>query len=241
MRVQLLVWIGLAACGSGPAGVGIPDAGSDACVPWECFASVACSNAQAYRTGGGELPCERGMVCALERTTCSAGCALDVSVPGGFEFTGDVSALCAETPAAAIGDSCEHQCLPTRAAIAADGTVTQQYLACVDDPSRGTSACAAAPAPVVDSYLQACSAYQLSDARNRAGVDGVIDDDCLVAWDGATLHAGSTFRCLGDWDCPDGSLCDDQLFYAGDPDRSPGVCKPGGPRGVIDPALLPAA
>jgi hypothetical protein len=236
------MWIGFAACG-GASSSHAPDAAPDAggCVPWECFGDIACSADQAVRTGGGELPCGLDYhACTVDHATCTAGCALAIDVPGGYDFQGSVAVLCAETPAAQVGDPCDRNCLPTRASIAADGTVTQQYLACADDPTTGASACAAAPAPIVASYLQPCAPYQLADAGNYPGQDGVIDESCLIAWDGTTLHAGTTFRCLGDWQCPDGSLCDDQLFYAGEPERSPGVCKPGGPRGVIDPLRLPA-
>jgi len=106
---------------------------------------------------------------------------------------------------------------------------------------------------VIDGFLQPCDAWVMS--MFGAGVNGVYaelwttqsvgppsipPDGCLLAWDDATqtLTSGKTIKCIGDWQCPVGTLCDDQLMfvlpYASD---HPGFCKPG-PRGTLTPAML---
>jgi hypothetical protein len=61
---------------------------------------------------------------------------------------------------------------------------------------------------------------------------------CLLAFDPVTqvVASGITRRCIGDWQCPEHALCDDQIprLVGGDPIA---VCKPG-PRGTLTPAML---
>jgi hypothetical protein len=166
--------------------------------------------------------------------------------------------LCAETAEAKLGDVCftpyfpqnsssaapaldtAIPCLPTRAKLAADGTVSgQDYLAC--DQAAGR--CVAAPAPTVAAYLQACDAAIVAQ-YGTTGAVGVVertDGACLIAWD-ATANAaksGQTVECIGDWECPAGALCDDQMTVLSEtaPTHPIAVCKPG-PRGTLTPAML---
>jgi hypothetical protein len=63
---------------------------------------------------------------------------------------------------------------------------------------------------------------------------------CLLAWDASTNMVKSAVSqvCLGDWDCPSGSFCDDQIppLPASFPTKF-AVCNPG-PRGTLTPAML---
>lgn len=170
---------------------------------------------------------------------CSQGCTLAVSqyaqqgaAPDLLAFTGAAHVLCAETNEAKVGDACNstgtRPCLPTRAALASDGTVeSMTYLKC-----GSTSACEATTAPAVANYMQPCDAgvvamYPTGNGYVTTGVSA-----CLIA-DGAA--SGLSRFCIGDWQCPQGSLCDDQLMSL-DGMKS-AVCKPG-PRGVLTPSML---
>jgi hypothetical protein len=177
---------------------------------------------------------------------CASGCgaesALALSGTTDWEiasFGKDAALLCAETPEAQVGAAClpnfGSPCLPTRAHLNADGTVASQaYLHC--DPA--SYRCAVASPPVVASYLQPCdtttlATYGKTDANGRAGT-------CLLAWDSAMqrITSGQTRICLGDWDCPAGSLCDDQITALDTPPPPRlAICKPG-PRGTLTPAML---
>ncbi|HLL25707.1 MAG TPA: hypothetical protein VK427_26400, partial [Kofleriaceae bacterium] len=187
------------------------------------------------------------------KATCTQGCAVDTSLRE-FAPTSNQGALrssipkflfaprvlCAETPQAAVGDSCKLNgtmpCLPTRAQLAADGTVTgQTYLVCGADEK-----CAAAPAPVIPQYLEPCAPSYITQ-YGHPGVNAFATTGsgaCLLAWNTATqaVATGRTTKCVGDWDCPAGSLCDDQVVSVHFNDFS-AVCKPG-PRGVLTPAML---
>ncbi|HLL25708.1 MAG TPA: hypothetical protein VK427_26405 [Kofleriaceae bacterium] len=175
--------------------------------------------------------------------TCAEGCAVEVEFPerrvedlGIAQLTAAPRVLCAETAEARVGDACKPDgtlpCLPTRAHLAADGTVTgQTYLAC-----GANQTCATAPPPVISRYLEACDpaivAEHGANGVNRGvSVGGV--DACLLALNAAThtVASGRTKRCVGDWNCPAGSLCDDQVSGVA------AVCKPG-PRGMLSPAML---
>lgn len=206
-------------------------------------------------------------LCRVEATreaTCTA-CALEAMVadfrayypgqPAGdlWDLAGSPEALCAETPEAKVGDACDpgerqlttfvlpsKSCLPTRARLAADGTVLgQSYLQCVS----GT--CQAASAPVVTRYLEACDSALVAQYA-MMNVNGVVAEApavnreaCLLAWDGTETRSGVTMTCVGDWQCPEGSLCDDQMTML-KPATSPvAVCKPG-PRGTLTAAMFRA-
>jgi hypothetical protein len=162
--------------------------------------------------------------------------------------------LCVDTPEAMIGDACngmDQECLPTRAHVATDGTVTdQQYLRC----DYTTSTCVAASAPVFEDanrqpfYLTRCADLTLT----QYGVDGVNGTvltggydvpgryaACLLAWDAATqtVASGLTATCYGDWECPTGALCDGSVNLIATAGMHVAVCKPG-PRGMLTPAML---
>jgi hypothetical protein len=180
---------------------------------------------------------------------CATGCAIDGAVRldyGAPEFLGDIfadpSSLCAGAPEAKAGDACgpTAPCLPTRAQLRDDGTVTgQAYLTC------GGGLCAPADAPVVERYLQPCDAEILA-TYGGPGVVGVAGDPqrdraaCLLAWDdqAQALTSGVTVTCIGDWQCPAASLCDHRLTFLSTRRVAVfGVCKPG-PRGALTPAML---
>jgi hypothetical protein len=179
--------------------------------------------------------------------TCPSGCAIqgwrltyvaDPSDP--VESLRDPSVLCKGAPERKVGDPCsgEGSCQPTVARLNDDGTVaSMSYLTC----SGGT--CVEAPPPVYEGYLEGCDPDVVA-YRGGAGVLGVVTDRsrtsseaCLLAWDetAQATASGRTLTCVGDWQCPVGSLCDDQIPLLND-GRGP-ICKPG-PRGTLTPAML---
>jgi hypothetical protein len=184
---------------------------------------------------------------------CTEGCAVESSLTinssttGGalFEianFGNNAALLCAETAEAKVGDSCtayfgDKPCLPTRARLNSDGTVaTQSYLYC--DPSTLTCVSAGVIAPT--GYLLKCSDTIIAQ-YGVTGVNGHVTTGlgaCLLAWDSATqsVKSGISRVCVGDWNCPQGALCDDGLDPL-DGLTPRAVCKPG-PRGVLTPAML---
>lgn len=181
---------------------------------------------------------------------CASGCAVETSLE--LFNTSDLEiadlgehaeVLCAETPEAKVGDVCGGlytgpNCRPTRAHLNADGTVaSQNYLAC----DYTTKRCVTSGAPIVSSYLQACDSATVAnhsgtDVKGRVKLTGTAA--CLLAYDSSTstMRSGVTRVCLGDWDCPAGSLCDD-MIPALDAITPLAVCKPG-PRGSLTPAML---
>jgi hypothetical protein len=244
----LPIFVALAGCQSMPSGGGGPP--DEVCVGQ--MVSLGCSGGVANGTityqGGTSLT----NACAAahdfdDNVTCQGGCYLNVQTANPYGIDGkailDPAALCAATPEAQVGDACDdnHLCLPTRAQLAADGTVTgQSYLACVN----GT--CAASTQPTVLGYLAKCApailATETAQSAPHADVDTIdipYGGYCLVAWDAATQRAatGITVGCMGDWDCPDHALCDDHITLTGGGADRPGVCKPG-PKGTLTPAML---
>jgi hypothetical protein len=226
-----------------------------------CTGSAAAVNANYFGGAGSHSLCGAEVDIPA---TCSGGCAVTGTYvspdAADFALAGDPQALCAETPDAQLGDPCTftvtgpagmaaiemdlnsvNPCLPTRAQLAGDGTVTSQaYLACV------ANACTAAPAPTITKFLKLCDAATLAmfETLRSTGVfsaDPSFGDTrpaCLLAFDNATqkLASGVTQRCIGDWQCPEHALCDDQITRLGGGDRI-AVCKPG-PRGTLTPAML---
>ena len=190
--------------------------------------------------------------------TCTTGCALEVesdrglydqlstSLPASdlYALVTRPEALCAETPDAQPGDACSsyalapnsQPCVPTRAQLGSDGTVTgQAYLACAP-----TGTCVTAPAPTIAGYLTACAGSGAT--AGSAGVDVFGSDHaCLVApGSDGTVASGLTIRCVGDWECPQGSLCDDQIAVRATTEplqSTTAVCKPG-PRSVLTASML---
>ncbi len=181
------------------------------------------------------------------------------------DFVDHPEVLCAETPEAKVGDACappvfsrtssfpyetvsgDLPCLPTRAHVNADGTVAgQDYLVC----DGGAGRCVASLAPTIEGYLEKCAPATLAK-YGATGAVGVVDlgagngslgstapEACLIAWDSTTQApaSGMTIECIGDWECPAGALCDDQV-PALDAPHPIAVCKPG-PRGTLTPAML---
>jgi hypothetical protein len=257
MRIWTVTVAFFASCGTNGA---TPDAGFAEC--HQASAVASCKGTTASTSLTYEVGTTSQTICRLpgimQQATC-ASCAvtarLEIDHDGGdiAAFAADPQVLCAETPEAKSGDSCELDsrgyrmaCLPTRAKLAADGTVTgQDYLTC--DP--GTSRCVAASPPVIGAYLLPCDAATIA-RYGTAGAVGVVDLDtpanpaigasaCLVAWDAATNAAASglSAKCMGDWECPAGALCDDRMTVLSGGPYAIGVCKPG-PRGTLTPAML---
>ena len=245
-----MVVVAVGGCG-GSSERGSPDAapspGDGVC---ECFPDFVCTHGQVDHVFSRGLPCTYANACG-DTYTCTNGCTVDTRIDTMDVRIGNppLPVFCAETPSAQVGDPCglDDDCLPTRAETAADGSVTQAYLAC----DFVAHTCAAAPAPVVPGYLAPCPA---SAATVAAGpnVYGMVSADadgldsrwvCLVAWDAgaSALVSGVTVPCSGDWDCPDGALCDDRLprLTAAYLPAPLAVCRPGGPRGAaLDPARI---
>jgi hypothetical protein len=127
----------------------------------------------------------------------------------------DLAILCDETPTMFAGSSCGPTlCLPTRAELAPDGTVERQrYIVC------GEETCIPRPPPVIANYGARCTPADYDEREpSRAA--------CLVV--GA--QTGASEYCIGDWECPQGMLCDDRIAMRP-------VCKPG-PRGVLTAEML---
>jgi hypothetical protein len=252
----LVVFAAACACsndgGRGSTPPDSPGAGSD-CV-WlgrmeyretaSCRAGTALTTIEA-RSNGYTSHSMCYAVVAQSSAVCASGCAVQSQMT--LEWSYDARdlyqlghaapVLCAETPEKRAGDPCDllgtNPCWPTRARVNADGTVAgQDYLQC------NAGACAPTAAPVVSGYLAPCSAPH----QEAAGVNGVVVnavDGCLLAWDATTqtVFTGATRVCIGDWQCPAGSLCDDQVTNLAGGGTPIGVCKPG-PRGVLTPAML---
>lgn len=185
------------------------------------------------------------------QVSCAAGCAVEgmtaesslygPPLPSPW-FGGAPAVMCADTPVARAGDACDlaaDPCLPTRATRNPDGTVAgQDYLACV----AGT--CAAAAPPSVPDYLASCDdptldLYGATDALGVIAEPMTKREACLLAWDPATqaITSGVTITCVGDWECPELSLCDDAVPVIVSTGGPVAVCKPG-PRGTLTPAML---
>lgn len=222
----------------------IPDVGS---YPGDiqCITQVvvSCQGAGASITTTTSPPNPMYICPESGSSTVQASCANGCSVSGSETFLTSYAmtpiSLCAETPDVQIGDSCTTSCVPTRAALAGDGTVlSEAYLAC----DSGSHRCVAQNAPVLPNYLHACDPSIVAQHNGQSvnGVDGSPNawmSSCLLAWDSAAqaMTSGVTHVCIGDWECPEGSLCDDQITsLVGGPLA---VCKPG-PRGTLTPAML---
>ena len=241
MRVLVL----LVACGD--SGAHVVDAQVDAprvppmrgenCVP--SSTRVSCVGGMA-RVQVNHVPQSPMFSCSkppdVTTATCASGCTIEGVRTYSWQATLVPKApqLCAETDVAVAGGPCP--CLPVRATLASDGTVAMTtYLRCV------AGACEAAPAPTIASYLQRCDAATLAQYGVQ-DVNGVVvagDAGCLLAWNPATsaVTSGVTQRCIGDWDCPAGSLCDDEVATVNPVGEAVAVCKPG-PRGSLTPQML---
>lgn len=170
----------------------------------EVFELASCTNGTAKL----ELVAFDGCAAPVVREHACGACAIDfarVNLGARTMFSLEPVIFCAETPSVSLNAPCGPTlCLPTRAAIAGDGTVTgQQYIAC------GEEFCIPRLPPMIPDYGAACTTttYDERDPSRSA---------CLAG--------GATRYCIGDWECPTGMLCDDE---AGTPRP---VCKPG-PRG----------
>lgn len=177
---------------------------------------------------------------AIDKTyACITGCAAegtltftDAIATARFTFWNDnLGRLCNEASEAQAGQACAgnvsfDSCLPVHARLAADGSVeSQPFLRC------GGGICSAAAPPAAAAW-QPCDASILALHPNESGVVRVGDAAaCLLANGQSAITKG----CLGDWDCPQGQLCDGALPML-DGDRL-AVCKPG-PRGTLTPAML---
>jgi hypothetical protein len=234
-----LLLVALAACNGSSPKITL-DGSVDGFGPdckFECVGELQCRDGFAYARTNAPVPCVEWVgSCPGTTAQCSGGCDLVFSAHRTDDWSGQLAALCRDTQVAKVGDSCANQCLPTRAVADAQGNVTQQYLAC----TGGT--CAAAAAPSVGNYLGACGAMAVQ--FGAPGVTGVVSDGtnaCLLAWDTAAgkTRQGSTIFCIGDWECPSGSSCDDSLPFVDDVGVIGAVCRPGA-RGAALLARLPA-
>lgn len=241
MRAVAVVCVVLSLSACRPESRGRADAadhgGDDYCEDYHCYGEVSCRDDKAHVTGNEAIPChEWDGSCPSRTVTCAEGCDLPMSAENDFDdgWWDRVEILCAETPAAQVGDPCANDCLPTRAVADATGAVTQTYLSC-DFASR---TCAAAEPPLIESYLAPCP--ETAAAHAGPGVSGIssaapdtgpgADALCLVAWDetAQAMRHGMTVGCIGDWQCPEGASCDASLATLPADDRSPGpVCRPG--------------
>jgi hypothetical protein len=249
-----LAAIALAACVTHDGGDDAPDNRPPGAPPANsnCYlyrTRVSCSGSTAVSSDEYFPGSTSSTLCTLppitQSVTCADGCALESMAVFYFEERrrpADVpgaGALCQGAAQAQLGDACvgDGACMPTTARLADDGTVVSTgHLVC------RAGACAEGPGPTIERYLEACSAATTS--QHGPGTLGVIASSdggtsCLLVWDEAAqaIASGVTRTCIGDWQCPAGSLCDDQLPELNDPQRPMAVCKPG-PRGALTPAML---
>jgi hypothetical protein len=176
--------------------------------------------------GGDNVPCDSE--CQYDEHFCAEGC--DVEFPVGA-LGSPPEWFCRETPAAQVGDPCAPLlCLPTRAVTQPDGSVLQTYLEC----DGASLECIAVPPPSVNGYMDACPSEAAQfGGEGVAGVAAGGGHLCLIAWDiglGASRH-GQTITCVGDWECPQGSSCDDAVVTLPYGEAFEAVCRPG-PRGA---------
>ena len=227
MRRAVILAILCSGCGS-PEGLSLPeDAGIDAdtCGIVDCWDELYCRDGVVTRIYETDRACEDyGGVCPVTETSCQLGCDLDgVGYFEDPETELEPVRLCAETPAAIAGDTCNDAtlCLPTRAAVQPDGTVTQTYLTC----DAGT--CVETAPPVIEGWLEPCDGVTEPPSPDFVG----LDELCLIQHVSATscLQTGRTVNCRGDWECPAGATCDDAI--PGTPAYGGAFCRPG-PRGA---------
>jgi hypothetical protein len=256
--VRLIVMLGLilsaVACGDVDGGGDDGGGGGSEQPFYVCvgpYASLSCVDGRATGSIAYDRTTSRTLACPEQDHRYSATCgAAGCLVEGFYAPTSaraaaalrNPSLLCADTPEAQVGDACDadHPCLPTRAHLADDGTVSgQTYLDC----DTASATCVAVAPPGLTGYLQACSADVVA-RLGAAGVNGYVlpyysPEVCLIAWDEATHTAasGRSTLCFGDWQCPEGSLCDDGLTPLDTFSGQGAVCKPG-PRGRLTPAML---
>jgi hypothetical protein len=194
--------------------------------PCKCGSSyAACSgNLVIDWAGGDEFVCTG--TCAYTSVTCRDGCDLEWRT----EYLGEAAPLamfCRETPTAMPGDPCSPLgCRPTRAREQPDGSAVQDYLTC----DNTTRQCVPGKPPVVTDYLAPCDDWAIEHGGpDRSGVA----NHCLIAWDpdAELSRHGRTIGCIGDWECPQGSSCDDRLENLQFGWTHPPVCRPG-PRGA---------
>ena len=246
--MALLTW----GCGShrgaeGPRDAQVVDASPDVADPnchVDCFSgSLTCAGGVVTATGGGAIPCDRWPGTCGERVayTCTAGCSVEGAVLWNNGF--DPEVLCAETPSVTAGSPCGYydSCLPSPAIID-DGGVRNQYFECVVDDVTTTRTCqpTRGPTPTAD-YMQPCPQLPAGVLVDGGGVGvwaGCPSGLCLgwPDWDAGCFRSGCTQSCMGDQECPMGSVCDDSLPNLLADYGLGAVCKPG-PKGVAAPGL----
>jgi hypothetical protein len=228
--VRVVVVLALLAGCNGGGDVMLVDAATDGFPPgcqYECSALLQCRAGVAYQRTHAPIACELWQgSCPGSARGCTTGCDVAFTASPDGDWAELLHVFCEETAVAKVGDSCASRCLPTRAVAGTNGTVTQQYLAC--DSSLGT--CVAADPPTVADYLGACT--PMGEAWKTPGATGFADAGthaCLVAYSPQTQTSkiASTIYCVGDWECPQGSSCDDGLLNLEHPDIVHGVCRPG--------------
>lgn len=251
MRCAVLA---LVACSSGPAPASHADAASSHadgpyCSPG-CFptndVTVVCSGSTVTLTRP-QRPINP-MYCCTEgplvmTSTCANGCAVQGAAIFTLPLWLSYDGFCSGAREAQPGDACgSAPCFPTRAQLGSDGTVVSEtYLEC----DTAAQTCGSASAPDLPRYLSACDAFTIAHYGTANAVGVVADDNltagsaCLIAWDAANSRptSGITKRCIGDWQCPAGSLCDDGIQRLVATTYPVAVCKPG-PRGVLTSAML---
>lgn len=175
---------------------------------------------------------------------CAMGCTVEGQVLYQFDtdesrrLMSNLAALCAETPEAMVGAVCAglgSTCIPTRSALNMDGTVAGRTDLRCDGTCVVKSSNMWAPAPCEASITQNAAPGVIGFLPI-----GFLPDGCLLAWNETTQKVASarTRACVGDWQCSNDALCDDQIpiLPAGSTKRF-AVCKPG-PRGTLTPAML---
>ncbi len=95
---------------------------------------------------------------------------------------------------------------------------------------------------MIADYLQPCDAATVAQYSGATGAIVISGDivhawACLVASDGSGTSSAMSIQCIGDWDCPENALCDDEIVNLGSASAPMAVCKPG-PRGTLSRAML---
>ena len=206
----------------------------------DCFGGATCTAGVIHVYGFGARPvaCDAPIVanaCDKSTVTCALGCRAEVTVGGGPNSSGSdpYAWLClAETPAR-VGDACvtDDDCHPTFAIPDSGGNLRQTYLRC-----DGASTCEVASPPTVTGYGEPCAPGPVVSFDVTWTAGATAGDVCLAV-DRGCLRTFASRTCAGDWDCPQGSRCDDTIPHAGGA-AGTGVCHP---RAMLEAADLPCA
>jgi hypothetical protein len=189
----------------------------------DCFGgSRYCKDGVVETRASGVQPCNWTLCPVVSTYPCARGCRLDGMPPGASTETAP-QLFCEELRPKKLGDPCTSavDCTPV-SATTSDAGVTHLYLRC--DADAGV--CVEGEAPSIPDYLGDCG---LAMVKVPAGETRVLSAPscsgklCLARGHEGCVAVGCTLPCIGDDQCPRGSLCAPTSL----PDEPPeGICVP---------------